>query len=434
MAVRGTPERYNLWAFISANLIWSYINQLPHMKALEHFFPNVTTPPDTNQRGFDGPISITQSPPLNENVLLTSMSTVFNAPFIPDYNNPIYGNLGTVANQEFKTPLPNSQRSYSALEFLPIGKIVDEFGNGLNGRKLKIVSNARVLNFETSEGRCNGDKLRATSVKYVYTGNDAAVQEAHLARKGTLILTAGSINTPRILMSSGIGPAAELASVGIPVKVDSPQVGKNLQDQYGSFAIIKGSVDNLSQIYTDLNIAPLGERRIQLANINLPGGLVQVLPAILSSKSRGSITIVDPNPLVQPKVDIGVYTDGDETVPGSDLNLIVTFYKLLRQAVLAAGQQVILPFDYTNDATLAEFAQRDQNIILQSHNVGTTRMGTNIANAVVDGNLSVFGLKNVKIGDVGVEPESVDGNTCFSAYYIALTLAKILGVDTPPAL
>lgn len=438
VAVRGTPTLYDSWAADSGNPAWSYNNMLPIMKAVEHFYPNPPGSGSLTQRGYQGPISITQSPPLNHTPLLDAMSATFNAPYVSDYNNPDLGNVGTAANQEFKTPGPDSHRSYSNLEYLPIGIIVDKYGNGLHGRKLKIVSNARVLHFETTKpSQMNpGGKLRATSVKYVYTGQEAVVQEAHLSCNGKLILSAGGIMTPRILLTSGIGPASELLALGIQPKVDSPQVGKNLQDQYGSAAVITGAADNLSQVYTSLVTPDDQVRRLQLINVGVAPGLVQVLPAILNSKSRGSVTIADPNPLVYPKLEIGVYTDGDETVPGSDLNLAVTFYKQIKVAAESAGGAVIVPpaFAYANDASLAAWAKTDANVTLQSHITGTCRMGTDISSAVVDGELSVFGLSNVRVGDISIEPLSTDGNTCFGAYYIGLKLCEFLGVPTPPAL
>lgn len=429
IAVRGTPYLYDTWATLSGNPTWSYANMLPRMKALEHYFPDPSGSGDPAQRGFGGPISVTQSPPLTQTPLLNALSAAFNAPYTTDYNNPDLGVVGTAANQEFKTPAPTSRRSYSNLEFLPIGTIVDKYGNGLGGRKLKIVSNARVLKFDTRN--TFGPQLRATSVKYVYTGSEYVVLEALLTQKGTLILTSGSINTPRILLSSGIGPAAELEALGIPVKVDSPNVGKNLQDQYGSYAIVTGAVDNLSQVYTDVAYPPDGIRRVQLANIEIRPGITQIIPALLNPKSIGSVTVVDANPLVKPMVTIGIYTDGDETVAGSDLNLMVDVYNKIKIAAVNAGENVISPPPAVyagGDADLAAYAKTDANVIVQSHNVGTTRMGTSIATSVVDGNLSVYGLQNVKVGDVSIEPVSVDGNTCYSAYYIALTLCEILGV------
>ena len=61
-------------------------------------------------------------------------------------------------------------------------------------------------------------------------------------------------------------------------------------------------------------------------------------------------------------------------------------------------------------------------------------MGTDISNGVVDGNLKVFGLENVYIGDNSVQPETINGNTCYPAYIIALVLCQVLGVPTPPIL
>ena len=61
-------------------------------------------------------------------------------------------------------------------------------------------------------------------------------------------------------------------------------------------------------------------------------------------------------------------------------------------------------------------------------------MGTSKENGVVDGNLNVFGVNGLMVADIGVESAIVRGNTCYSAYVIALVAAQILGVPTPPAL
>ena len=436
VAVRGTPRIYDLWASISGNSDWSYNEMLPLMKALETYTPNGTIP-DLIQRGTMGPISVTQSAPLPPNPILTAYSTVMSAPFVSDYNDPPFGNIGISANQEFITPPPNSRRSYANLEFLPVGKIVNKFGYGLHGRKLKIISNAQTLSFDVSKDG------RAKSVKYVYTGKTDEILSAKLDRKGSLILSAGSINTPKILMSSGIGPAEELESLGIRVKVDSPQVGKNLQCQYGTTIIMTGSIPNFSHAY--VNASPYMPnddiRRIQIFNIAIAPQLLQALPALLNPKSRGSVTLTDPNPLVQPKLNIGVYNDPQGI--GSDTYLGIAFFKLMKQVSIDTGEFLIFPppdhfpapyGPAPDDSLLIGDLLNLNNLVIQSHIVGTTRMSDDISTGVVDGELKVFGLKNVRIADAGIEPETVDGNTCFSAYYIALVMAKLLGVNTPPAL
>ena len=94
------------------------------------------------------------------------------------------------------------------------------------------------------------------------------------------------------------------------------------------------------------------------------------------------------------------------------------------------------PADYADitGTALLNYAKNAANIVIQSHITGTTQMGSSISNGVVDGNLKVFGLDNVYISDIGVEPLPTDGNTCLGAYYIARRLAEKFGFPISPVL
>lgn len=439
ISVRGTPSIYDEWATISGNPVWSYNNMIPFMKALETYTP-AETPIDTTQRGTNGPISITQSPqtptPNNTIPLLQAYNTVTGTPFVDDYNVPT-STTGISSNQAFVTApfgSPTSHRSYANLEFLPVGVIIDQNGNGLNKRKLKIISNVKVNKFETVNGK-------ATEVIYINQNVDGGyvdggyVSTARLRSSGKLILSAGAINTPAILMRSGVGPKTLLQNLGIDVIVDSPNVGQNLQNQYGTSVIaqLNNIPDNTTLVFMDMfpELPNDGVRRMQTINSNIGNGLLLVLPLILEPKSRGSVTIVSKNPLFNPKVNIGVFTDDPTGAdPNSDLALQIDFFKIMKMVVETAGGAVLFPstFQYSTPGQLAQAAVDANHFVFQSHIVGTTRMAQTISDGVVDGNLSVFGLKNVKIGDIGIEPVSVDGNTCASAYYIGLVLTHILGL------
>src|SRR5205807_3035232 len=104
---------------------------------------------------------------------------------------------------------------YADRVLLRDGVIVDANGNGLNGRKLKILTNARVIKMEID------NNSRATGVKYIFSDQTTVIKDAFLSKKGTVIFAAGSLNTPKILLQSGVGPRMELEALGIPVKVDS---------------------------------------------------------------------------------------------------------------------------------------------------------------------------------------------------------------------
>lgn len=436
IAYRGTPRIYNEWAAISGNSNWSYNgNILNLMKALETYTPNGTVL-NPAQRGTHGPIAVTQNPPLNQVAgdYLSSLSAVTLTPFVADYNDPSTGDIGISAIQQLITAGVNSRRSFSPYEFLK--NVIDADGNGLNGRKLTVITNARALDIRIN------DQMRATSVHYTVQNDEKNEVEYELIKAsltkdtGTLILAAGSIETPRILMQSGVGPAAQLQSVGISVVVDSPQVGQNLQCQYGGSAILTGNVPFEAEALLDgyPYMPNDGVRRIQIINIPVATGVIQALPAISVPSSLGSVTLTSSNPFLQPNVEIGLFNDGSVSTPGSDAFLQVSFYKIIQSAAALAGQTVLFPSpaQYASDATL--LAAAIERMAIQSHAVGTARMGTNISNGVVDGNLKVFGLQNVYIGDNSVQPESVDGNTCYAAYIIALVLCQVLGVPTPPAL
>lgn len=437
ITVRGTPSIYDGWATTTGNSNWSYFtNILSLMKALENYTPTGTVA-NPAERGFGGPISVTQSPPLTpvSGDYLSCLSSVTNTPFISDYNDPSLGDVGISAVQQFITSGVNSHRSFSALDFLE--PVIDSNGKGINGRKLTVIVNAQVLDI-----RINSNK-RATSVHYTVRNNERPEVEYEIVKAslkkntGTLILTAGSIQTPRLLLQSGVGPAADLEAIGISVVLDSPNVGQNLQCQYGAAAILAGGtvpfeaeafIDGFPYMPDD------GIRRIQIINIPAGSGIIQALPALTNPASRGSVKLVTSNPFIEPKVEIGLFNDGSPDTPGTDGYLQASFYKIIQQAATCSGATLLYPLagDFATNDTLVAAAFNKMTI--QSHAVGTCKMGTNISNGVVDGNLKVFGLNNVYIGDNSIQPETINGNTCYPAYIIALVLCQVLGVPTPPIL
>lgn len=435
-AYRGNPRTYNAWQTVTGNSLWSYSgNILNLMKALETYTPNGTVA-NYAQRGSDGPISLLQNPPLVTvpGDFFSSLSTQTLTPFVTDYNDPTLGEIGISAVQQFITPLPNSRRSFSGYDYL--AEVIDSNGHGLGGRKLTVLTEAQVLKINFN------DALRAKSVSYAITESNGLekIKKADLNKKGVLILAAGSVQTPALLLRSGVGPNAQLNAAGVPVLVDSPHVGQNLQCHYGTSLVMTSPAIPLAfetQILLDgyPYMPNDGVRRVQA--ISFDGGPVTILaPNVLNPKSRGSVTIVSSNPLTPPIVDVNLFTDGSYSTPGTDAFMQVSFFKIMQTAATASGSVVLFPTpaDYASDASLFAAATNLSFLTIQSHIVGTARMGNSIANGVVDGNLNVFGLKNVKIGDNSVQPECVDGNPCFAAYIIALALCQTLGVPVPPAL
>ena len=441
------------WAAASGNPAWLPANVQPLAKQLEHYYPTGTSGVD---RGVNGPISITQENPLDQtNPIIANMSAEFNAPFIDDYNVPS-GLIGTAAYQNLYTPPPPrspvSRRSWSNFEFLRVGEIVDEQGNGLHGRKLKILYNAKVTTFNVNKHnrvksvnyvRTEGDIEKACTAKLAKGGK---TKSASLSGKkdGELIICSGTINSPRILLSSGVGPRAQLEAAGVKVIVDSPHVGQNLQNQYGTRSIITGSAQRFL-LMTDMSpeIPPTGDRVVEL--LTGPGpGVFTVLPSILHPRVRGSVTIVTNNPLTQPLVTYVAFSDDPTgTVVGSDLYIQIAIFKKVATAALAAGKLLVFPPQSSfpapigpapNNDLLIQAARDLNQLVLQSHMAGTCRMGQTINDGVVDGELRVFGLKGVRVCDCSIQPRIASGNTCVSSYEAALVLCVLMGFPIPPIL
>lgn len=464
--VRGTPDVYNQWAAISGEASWSYANLLPIMLSQERYTPDGTVA-DLTQRGTptSGYMCCTQEAPLTD-AFTASVATGFGVPLIADYNDHfqiagVYQNLvGVSANQDYITAPPGSERSHSGNGYLfgistpsvTIPAVVDANGNGLAGRKLYVrtsVTATRIIMAGT----------KAVGVEVVVNNGVSDTTQLVFANRG-VILSLGAFNTPAILNHSGIGRAADLTAQGISVVVDSPNVGYNMQNQYGPSALVRRVTGGppppafkLTPAFTDLGLAPLGERKYQTIMI-YPGSLI-FTPSLISAlnlgsydsvfmsglylraQSRGTVKIRSNDPLTPPLIDLGNYNDGLYSTPGTDAYNAVQYLKQL-QAVVAAGGggagDVLFPPNSHYPAPWGPAP--DDSLLFDSaktapfnsyHCVGSCRMGTNISNGVVNGQLAVFGTSNLYIADASVMPAVTTGNTAYPCYIIGLKLAQFLG-------
>lgn len=438
--VRGTPGIYNGWATASGNNFWTYNNLLPLMLALENYTPCMTTA-NPAQRGTGGPISVTQANPVTSDPLgiLLAAPGGTDCGFITDINDPTqvsttgFANLGVSAYQLFATadsPCNPGHRSYSANEFLP-HSVVSPSGEGQGSRKLRIESHAQV-------SKVIFDGKKAIGVKFVFGNQPNKVLRAYGKK---IILCAGGVNTPAILQRSGIGDPALLKSVGVKVRVNNPNVGANLINQYGPRAIVAATTNafpflqafvNASGIAAPNNYPADTTRRLQFDAASGGPGVSQVLGFLLSPNSRGTVQIVDKNALTQPLINLNMFSDGSFATNGTDANLAVTAYKLLAKSVGIGNMISPAPPQFASDFLL--FQAAESATVAESHIIATCRMGTSKANGVVDGNLRVFGTKNLYVVDASAIPVMPDGNICYAVYALALGASVLLGVPVPPAL
>jgi choline dehydrogenase-like flavoprotein len=291
------------------------------------------------------------------------------------------------------------------------------------------------------------DGKRAAGVRWRQNG------ETWRARcRGEVILAAGSIGSTQIMLLSGVGPAAQLQQLGIPVVLDKPGVGENLQDHLQLRLIYKVTgVKTLNQIYYSrfgkagmaldyalrrrgpLTMAPsqLGiftrsdparERaniqfHVQPLSLDRFGEPLHPFPAFTTSvcnvqpTSRGHIRLKSPNPADPPAIAPHyLTTDEDRRVAADSLRVA---RRIVAQPALAKYQ----PSEYLpgpsvgdDDASLLKAAGDIGTTIF--HPIGTAKMGLRSDPlAVVDERLRVMGIERLRVIDASVMPTITSGNT-----------------------
>lgn len=437
-SVRGTPSIYNAWATAAGDASWNYNNLLPIMKAVENYTPNADAVFNPAQRGRGGPVQLTQVPSIAADPLALDFTGPLNVPFVADYNDIALGSIGMGPYELFAypgaAPGTTGDRSFSSNAFLP-RSVITKTGVAKDGRLLRIESN-------TTVSRVFFKGKKAHGVEFVYEGSDK-VSKA-LGKK--IILCAGSVYSPAILQRSGIGDAALLNSLDIPVIVDNPNVGANFANHYGPQGIFVGDTTTSApslQAFVNASGTPAlaapyaypddANRRIQVIASNIGPGLTNILGFFMDPQGKGSIQITSKNALIPPNIDLNLYTgaQADFTTNGTDANLAVTFYQLMDQV---PGITMVFP---ASGGTPAEFFQAATNpagMVVSSHISGSTRMGQSMSDSVVNNRLEVFGVDNLYVADLGIAPRIPDGNTAFAVFVIAMKLAEILGVSAVPAL
>ena len=206
MFIRGHQWDYDHWADEGAEG-WDYKSVLPYFRRMED-----------NERGSDawrgtgGPIAVSEGRaryPITHEWIAAAQS--FGIPRSPDLNGELAEGVDFVQVSQRNGTRCSSARGY----------LHDTQGPN----RPEIVLDAQVLKIDVQDGRARG-------VVYLQDGTEKTIQARH-----GVVLSAGAMNTPRLLMLSGIGPAGHLGEMGIPLMCDRPGVGKNLQDHVGTHVV-----------------------------------------------------------------------------------------------------------------------------------------------------------------------------------------------------
>ncbi len=419
--MRGQREDYDGWdEFLGGNSGWSYADVLPSFRGMER-----NTKINDEYHGIQGPLWVSDPgriDPLTEAFMLAAQGA--GVRYNPDFNGARQAGVG---------PMPHTigrhRRSHAVGAFLSQVR---------KDPKLTVATRATATRLLIESGR-------AVGVDYLRGG---VACRAHAAAE--VLLAAGSYNTPKLLMLSGLGPAEHLRAHAIPVVADLPGVGRNLQDHhevpvistirekggyYGQdrgLAMLRNGLQYLlfrsgpvttTGVEACAFVDPDGGERptVQLycvptvyldrdvRDVEASHG-VTLTPCLLRPRARGSVTLRSADPLDRPVVDSNFFGDPE------DLRVTLDAMRFARRVLATAPLRDLVRTELlpgaaaTTDADLAPYARR--MVKTNYHPVGTARMGRDRdPDAVLDARMRVRGVDGLRVIDCSAMPRIVSGNT-----------------------
>lgn len=436
--VRGQPQDYNRWAQMG-NKGWSWDDVLPLFKRAEN-----------NERGADafhgdnGPLSVSNMRirrPITNAWVAAAQAAGY--PFNPDYNGATQEGVGF-----FQLTAKNGRRCSSAVAYL----------NPARSRpNLTIITHAQAERV-VLEGR------RAVGVEY--TNRSGKTQIIKAGKE--VILSGGAINSPQLLMLSGIGEAAQLQANGIEVQQDLHGVGKNMQDHLQARLVYKTHEATLNDEVSSL----VGQAKIGLKYMLFRAGPMTMAASLatgfmktredletpdiqfhvqplsaenpgkgadkfsaftmsvcqLRPESKGEIRLKSGDPKAYPAIIpnyLSTKTDCDTVVEGVNIARRIARHAPLTSKISEEFRpHKDLPMD-DYDATL-DWARSNTASIY--HPTGTCKMGQG-EGAVVDDRLRVHGISGLRVADCSIMPEIVSGNTNAPAIMIGEKASDLILED-----
>ena len=263
---------------------------------------------------------------------------------------------------------------------------------------------------------------RVVGVEYLHDGRREQVR----ARR-EVVLCAGAIDSPKILMLSGIGAADDLRAHGIGVVGDLPAVGRNLQDhlklsvRWNGKTTLPGS-SVVAGLFTSSSVGEGDLQFIVGRGLEQPDDVITITVSHLKPRSRGTITLRSSDPSAMPIIRANYLNDRH------DVDVLVEGVALARRfgesrAYDHLRGEEIEPGSSMHD--IARFARLKSDSIY--HASGTCRMGpATDRDAVVDGELRVHGIEGVRIADASIMPEIVNAPTHAACVMIGEKCASII--------
>ena len=429
---RGAAADYDAWAASGAHG-WDWASLLPYFRRSEGNARGADA-----LHGADGPLSVCDLRHVNP-LSRAFVDAAGQAGFAhnPDFNGPVQEGVGL-----YQVTQRDGARCSAAVAYLRPAR----------GRaNLVVTTGAQVQRITFESGRASG---------VVYTARGRAY---HQPAEREVILCGGAINSPHLLMLSGIGPAAQLRRHGVRVLHDAPGVGANLQDHLDVCTLQRStqrvSYDRASELRLAFDYYLRGRRGAGTSNLAEAGGFVRsalapdsradiqlhFVPAMLDDhgrrrlpgdgytlhacflrpRSRGRIALASDRGGDPPRIEANYLSDPD----GFDLRMMIECARISREIL---AQPAFAPYrggpihpvrEDLDEAGLEAFVRGRAESVY--HPVGTCRMGDD-AGAVVDPALRVHGVEGLRVVDASVMPTLPGGNTNAPTIMIAERAADLV--------
>ena len=436
--VRGSVQDFDAWRD-AGNSGWGYADLLPHFRRLES-----TAIGDDVWRGRAGPLPVAWT--RTRHPLAQATATAMRAaglPWTDDINGEHFEGAGWAQVTQSVGVRVNAARAF-------LHPVLRE-----GPHPVRLLTGAHCVGLTFEGGHCTG-------ARFLQRGQLRQVT----ALRG-VVVCAGAIKSPQLLMLSGVGPSATLSARGVPVHVDLPGVGKGLMEHpvvklsarvHGStYNVETGPVAGLRHLwrYVRHREGPLASPHAQLlahvrsttaaprpdvqiafypyAFERWEGGVRRartpaVMFTVMASQGRGDgeIVLASADPQVPPIIRHTLLADdADRRILVAGCRLV---HRIASHAPLADKVRTWIEID-PGTASEADWARYlDAETALAYHPAGSCRMGSD-AHAVVDASLRVLGTEGLRVADNSIMPSPVSGNTQAAAFVIGAKAAALILAD-----
>jgi len=411
MYVRGNAANFDEWEILGAKG-WSYNDVLPYFKQIENYDGG-----DTDYHGTGGEISLCECPDeymCSAEFIEAASQAGYNEPHF-DYNGAKQTN--SAGYLQFHIDEEQKRESAATAFLHPI----------IDRPNLTVLTNAQVKRILIENGTAIG-------VEYVINGETNAVYA-----DTEVILSAGALASPKILMLSGIGPVEHLKELGIEVITALPGVGQNLQDHvqlpliYQSQSsstdttLLAGNVLFIKTTLTDyapdvqINFTPGVPAPLRPILLPMPVPVCIFLAILVQPLSRGELKLASANYEDNPVID------PNYLVEQGDVDALAEAVEVIRKiAAQPAFQSKNVCELVPGEEPLEAFIHSQSSTIW--HPAGTCKMGTDLM-AVVDERLRVHGINNLRVADASIMPVITSGNTVATCFMIGQKAAAMIMED-----